>query len=119
MAGHSRPKAVVLLSGGLDSTTALFWAKTRGFACEALSVRYGQRHARELVSARKVAKAAGAPLHEVDVALPWLATSSLVDKRKALPDVVLAEIGRGGIPSTYVPGRNTIFLALAASLADA
>lgn len=111
-------KAVVLLSGGLDSTTALFWAR-RDWRCEALSVRYGQRHGRELRAARKVAKAAGVTLHEVSLALPWLKTSSLVDAGKALPDVPLAKIGRGGVPSTYVPGRNTIFLALAASLADA
>jgi 7-cyano-7-deazaguanine synthase len=111
-------KAVVLLSGGLDSTTALYWAKGRGYACEALAVDYGQRHAKELGAARRVARAAKVPLHELSVALPWLKTSSLVDKRKKLPSVPLARIGRGGIPSTYVPGRNTIFLAMAASLAD-
>lgn len=113
-------KAVVLLSGGLDSTTALFWARRQGFSVEALSVHYGQRHQRELRAARRVARLAKAPLHELRVRLPWLAeSSSLVDKRKRLPDVPLAKIGRGGVPSTYVPGRNTIFLALAASLADA
>ena len=112
-------KAVVLLSGGLDSTTALFWAKSRGWRCEALAVRYGQRHVRELRAARAVAKAAKTPLHEVSLDLPWLKTSSLVDSRRALPDIPLPKIGRGGVPSTYVPGRNTIFLALAASLADA
>lgn len=112
-------KAVVLLSGGLDSTTTLFWAKARGYRVEALSVHYGQRHARELSAARRVAKLAGASLHELKVSLPWLKTSSLVDKKKRLPSMKLENIGRGGIPSTYVPGRNTIFLALAASLADA
>lgn len=113
-------KAVVLLSGGLDSTTALFWARKQGYAVEALSVHYGQRHERELRAARRIAQLAKAPLHELRVSLPWLAeTSSLVDKKQRLPDVPLARIGRGGVPSTYVPGRNTIFLALAASLADA
>jgi 7-cyano-7-deazaguanine synthase len=113
-------KAVVLLSGGLDSTTALFWARTQGYAVEALSVHYGQRHQRELRAARRVAGLAKAPLHELRVSLPWLAeASSLVDKKKKLPDLPLAKIGSGGVPSTYVPGRNTIFLALAASLADA
>lgn len=114
-------KAVVLLSGGLDSTTALFWARKQGYAVEALSVHYGQRHERELRAARRVARRAKAPLYELRVALPWLAeASSLVDKKKRLPDVPLEKIGRGGgVPSTYVPGRNTIFLALAASLADA
>lgn len=113
-------KAVVLLSGGLDSTTALFWARRRGYAVEALSVHYGQRHERELRAARRVARLAKAPLHELRVSLPWLEeASSLVNKKKKLPDLPLAKIGRGGVPSTYVPGRNTIFLALAASLADA
>jgi len=112
-------KAVVLLSGGLDSTTALYWAKTKGYSPVALAVRYGQRHHRELRAARAVAKAAGAPIHEVSFALPWLAGSSLTNAKMKLPEIALAKIGRGGVPSTYVPGRNTIFLALAASLADA
>jgi 7-cyano-7-deazaguanine synthase len=112
-------KAVVLLSGGLDSTTALYWARARGFSVEGLCVDYGQRHARELGSARRVARLAGAPLHELRLPLPWLSTSSLVNKARALPDVPLARIGGGAIPSTYVPGRNTIFLSLGLSLADA
>lgn len=112
-------KAVVLLSGGLDSTTALYWAKKRGYSPVALAVRYGQRHHRELRAARAVAKKAGAPIHEVSFSLPWLAGSSLTNRGMKLPEIALARIGRGGIPSTYVPGRNTIFLALAASLADA
>jgi len=112
-------KAVVLLSGGLDSTTALYWALDRGYKPVALSVRYGQRHERELSAARAVAKAAGVKLCEVELQLPWLTTSSLVDRKQKLPDIPLSRIGRGGIPSTYVPGRNTIFLALGVSLADA
>jgi 7-cyano-7-deazaguanine synthase len=112
-------RAVVLLSGGLDSTTALYWAKKKRFSPVALSVRYGQRHVKELSAARAVAKKAGVPLHEVSLPLPWLAhASSLTDKKKKLPDLPLSKIGRGGVPSTYVPGRNTMFLALAASLAD-
>src|SRR5204863_395214 len=62
---------------------------------------------------------AGVKIHEVALTLPWLAVSSLLDKKKALPNIPLAKIGRAGIPSTYVPGRNTVFLALAVSLADA
>lgn len=112
-------KAVVLLSGGLDSTACLFWSLKRGYAPVALSVRYGQRHGRELSSARAVAKAAGVPLREASLSLPWLGSSSLTNRRMSLPETPLAGIGRGGIPSTYVPGRNTVFLALAASLADA
>ena len=111
--------AVVLLSGGLDSTTSLYWAKTKGYRIVALSIRYGQRHDRELKSARAVARAASVPLHEVSVTLPWLSGSSLTNKNIRLPDMPLAKIGQGGVPSTYVPGRNTIFLSLAVSLADA
>lgn len=112
-------RAVVLLSGGLDSAVCLWWARARGWKIDALSVRYGQRHARELASARRLAKAAGARHHELRVAMPWLKTSALVDRKKRLPDVALSRIGAGGVPTTYVPGRNTVFLALAASLADA
>lgn len=112
-------KAVVLLSGGLDSTTALYWARARGWSAVALAVRYGQRHVREISAAREVARRAGVPLHEVALALPWLGVSSLTNKSLRIPRTPLAKIGRGGIPSTYVPGRNTVFLALATSLADA
>jgi len=114
-----RKTAVVLLSGGLDSTTCLYWALGKGYAPITLSVRYGQRHGRELRAARAVAKKAGVPLHEVSFSLPWLGGSSLVNRRLKLPEMDLSKIGRGGIPSTYVPGRNTIFLSLAMSLADA
>lgn len=112
-------KAVVLLSGGLDSTTALYWAKARGYGPIALTVEYGQRHRREIHAARRVARLAGAPLHEVSLPLPWLKGSSLLNRGLSLPDLPLSRIGLGGIPSTYVPGRNTIFLALGVSLADA
>lgn len=111
--------AVVLLSGGLDSATALYWAKREGWRPLALSVEYGQRHERELAGARRLARSAGAPHREVRLKLPWLGASSLVNGRKALPDVPLSRIGRGAIPSTYVPGRNTVLLSLAVSLADA
>jgi 7-cyano-7-deazaguanine synthase len=111
-------RAVVLLSGGLDSTVALCWALGQGWEAEALAVSYGQRHIRELSSARAVARSLGVPFHQVSLRLPWLGVSSLVDKAKPLPRVPLSRIGTGGIPSTYVPGRNTVFLSLAASLAD-
>lgn len=112
-------KAVVLLSGGLDSTTALYWAKRKGYEPIGLAIRYGQRHVRELTAARAVARRAHIALHEVSLALPWLSGSSLTNKSLRLPDIKLSKIGVGPIPSTYVPGRNTIFLSLAASLADA
>ena len=111
--------AVVLLSGGMDSATALYWARQKGFRLLALSVGYGQRHVRELAAARRVARAAGAELISVRLSLPWLKSSSLVDRRSPLPEVSAGRIGLGTIPTTYVPGRNTIFLSLAVSLADA
>lgn len=110
---------MVLLSGGLDSSTCLFWARREGWRCEALTVLYGQRHARELSSARAVARLAGAPWRVVRLELPWLSVSSLVGRGRRLPDVPLAKIGAGGIPSTYVPARNAVLLSVAASLADA
>lgn len=111
--------AVVLLSGGLDSTTALYWAKSEYSSVIALSIRYGQRHVKELNAARAVARAAKVQLHEVSLSLPWLQGSSLTNSSLRIPDMPLKKIGTGGIPSTYVPGRNTIFLSLAVSLADA
>ena len=116
-----RPKtAVVLLSGGLDSATALYWAKARGYALEAVSFHYGQRHDREIKSAIRLARRAGARHHESR--LPLLgpaAASALTDSRQRLPNLPLKKIGQGGIPTTYVPARNTMFLAAALSLADA
>ncbi|MHB2026284.1 MAG: 7-cyano-7-deazaguanine synthase QueC [Elusimicrobiota bacterium] len=114
-----RPQAVVLLSGGLDSAACLYWAAHKGYRCTALCLSYGQRHAREILCARRIAKAAGAGIISVKLPLPWLSVSSLVDGGKALPDIKISRIGQGAIPSTYVPGRNAIFLALAGSLADA
>ena len=112
-------RAVVLLSGGLDSTTALYWTKSKGYRPIALSVLYGQRHARELGAARRVARALRCEHRVVSLRLPWLSVSALVDRGAKLPDLPLSKIGRGPIPATYVPGRNTVLLSLAASLADA
>ena len=112
-------KAVVLLSGGLDSATCLYWAKARGYKPFALSVEYGQRHKREMDSARALARAAGARWVSLSLPLPWLFSTSLVNRSLPIPDVPLKKIGAGPIPSTYVPGRNTIFLSLALSWADA
>lgn len=114
-----RSGAVVLLSGGLDSATCLYWARSRGWTPLALHVDYGQRHARESRSAALLAGKAGAQLHPARLSLPWLAVSSLVDPEQRLPDLPLSRIGRGGIPSTYVPARNTMLLSLALSLAEA
>ena len=112
-------KAIVLFSGGLDSTTCLYWALDKGYACETLTVTYGQKHAREVRAAQTIATRLGVKQHRVTLDLPWLAASSLVDKNQAIPQHDLAEITNGQIPSTYVPGRNLLFLSVAASLADA
>lgn len=112
-------RAVVLLSGGLDSATALYWAvKEKGWRCSALAFDYGQRHARELSSARAVARGLGCPVRVARFRLPW-GGSSLLDKKAPVPAHKPSEIGRGPIPSTYVPARNTVFLSFALSWADA
>ncbi len=113
-----KKKAIVLFSGGLDSTTCLYWALDKGYECEALTVSYGQRHDREVISAEFIAKKLGVKLHRVTLNFPWLASSSLVDKAQTLPDLSLEQIESSKIPSTYVPGRNLMFLSIAASLLD-
>ncbi len=113
----TQPKAIVLLSGGLDSATAAAQAMADGYVPIALSFRYGQRHERELEAARQLAAHLGIVEHHVmDVNLAQWGGSSLTDLNQSLPqDGVQA----GAIPSTYVPGRNTVFIAIALSLAEA
>ncbi len=113
-----RKKAIVLFSGGLDSTTCLHWAIAKGYECEALTVSYGQRHLREIVAAQTIARKLHIKHHLIDLKLPWLSSSSLVDDNKPLPDVAVEQIPQHGIPSTYVPGRNLMFLSIAGSLLD-
>lgn len=112
-------KAIVLFSGGLDSTTCLYWALAHGYDCEALTVSYGQRHDREVLAAQMIARNLGVKHHLITLNLPWLSCCSLVDKKQELPDVPVEDIPKEGIPSTYVPGRNLMFLSLAGSLLDA
>lgn len=108
------PRAVVLVSGGLDSATALAIARDEGFECYALSVGYGQRHALELDAAARVAKALGAREHRVmRVDLANIGGSALTDTKLAVPDSPTS-----GIPITYVPARNTIMLSLALAWAE-
>ncbi len=107
-------KAVVLLSGGLDSATVLAIARSEGYECHCLSVDYGQRHGAELVAAERVAKALGASEHRV-VRLDFtFGGSALTNKNIAVP---VGGIGNG-IPVTYVPARNTILLSLALAWAE-
>ena len=111
---RSGERAVVLLSGGLDSATALAWSRERGYQCYALSVAYGQRHDAELVAAARIAKVLGAVEHRVmHVDLGSLGGSALTDTAIAVP-----EQGGPGIPVTYVPARNTVLLSLALAWAE-
>jgi len=107
-------RAIVLLSGGLDSATVLAMARARGFECHALSVHYGQRHSAELDAARRVARALGAQDHRVmRVDLAGIGGSALTDA-----DIAVPETPGTGIPVTYVPARNTMLLALALGWAE-
>jgi len=106
--------AVVLLSGGLDSATALALAREQGFRTHALSVAYGQRHLAELEAARRIARALGAAEHRVmQVDLAGIGGSALTD-----PAIAVPEAPGAGIPVTYVPARNTMMLALALGWAE-
>ena len=110
-------KAVVLLSGGLDSATTAAIAIADGYEAIALSFRYGQRHEKELEAAKKIAKALKIREHfTVDVNLSQWGGSSLTDPSMTIPQEGLKP---DIIPSTYVPGRNTVFIAIALSLAEA
>jgi 7-cyano-7-deazaguanine synthase len=108
----SRPKAVVLVSGGLDSATALAIAQAEGYDCHALAVDYGQRHRSELEAAKRVTAAAGVPLKILPLDLRAIGGSALTD------DIDVPEEETRGIPVTYVPARNTIMLSLALAYAE-
>lgn len=107
-------KAVVLLSGGLDSATVLAMARADGFACYALTFDYGQRHRIELEAAQRVARSLAVADHRiVPLDLSWMGGSALTDRSIEVPSVPSE-----GIPVTYVPARNTVFLAIALGWAE-
>ena len=109
-----QPRAVVLVSGGLDSTTVLAMAQARGYACHTLSFDYGQRHRAELHAAERVSAAMGEVEHKVvRLNLDTIGGSALTDMAIAVP-----EEATEGIPITYVPARNTVFLAIALGWAE-
>lgn len=109
-----QPRAVVLVSGGLDSTTVLAMAQARGYACHTLSFDYGQRHRAELRAAERVSAAMGDVEHKVvRLNLDTIGGSALTDMAIAVP-----EEETEGIPITYVPARNTVFLAIALGWAE-
>jgi 7-cyano-7-deazaguanine synthase len=115
----SKNKAVILLSGGLDSATTLAIARNDGFDCMAMSFHYGQKHAIELDSARRIAEACGAAEHRIiNISPAAFEGSALTDPNVAVPkgNTDFAQTGR--IPITYVPARNTIFLSYALAWAE-
>lgn len=112
-------KAVVLLSGGLDSATCLYWAKSQGYDCRCLIFDYGQRHNKEIQQAAKIAKLAKSrPYQIIKISFPWKG-SSLLDKNLQVPLSNFKSQISNLIPNTYVPARNTIFLSFALSYAEA
>lgn len=113
-AGAEAKRAVVLVSGGVDSATTLALAREQGFACYALSVDYGQRHRLELEAARRVAESLGAVEHRsIKLDVGWMGGSALTDRHIDVP-----EVPSTGIPVTYVPARNTLLLAMALAWAE-
>jgi len=105
-------QAVVLLSGGLDSATVLYFAKRKGYKCYCLIFNYGQRHIREVSCAVRIAKAAECAYRILKIEFPWKG-SALLDKEIKVPDKISKSV-----PVTYVPGRNIIFLSFALSFAE-
>jgi len=119
MKTHAQPKAVVLVSGGLDSATTLAIAKEKGFETYTLAFDYGQRHRSELFAAEIISRALGAVEHKVvHLDLNLIGGSALTDSAIAVPERGIEQIEHGGIPVTYVPARNTIFLSIALGWAE-
>ena len=110
-----KQKAIVLFSSGLDSTTVLYYAMSKGYDCHCLIFDYGQKHSKEVNNAKNFAKSLKLKYHVVKTSIPW-DTSSLINKNKKIPEH--KQIKEGFVPSTYVPGRNTIFLSYAISYAE-
>jgi 7-cyano-7-deazaguanine synthase len=112
-------KAVVLLSGGLDSATALYFARSKGYRCFCLVFDYGQKHRKELTAAKKIAGIANCKWQIVKFNLPWKG-SSLLDRRIPISrrNNVITQKRKNVIPPTYVPARNTIFLSFTLSFAE-
>lgn len=110
-------KAVILLSGGMDSATVLAYAISQGYDCYALSFRYGQRHSSELTAAAKLANKFHARHEVVDLDLSQFGGSALTDKKIDVPDFK-SNPEHSGIPVTYVPARNTVFLSVALAWAE-
>ena len=116
---NEQQKAVILVSGGLDSSTTLAMARDQGYDCYALSFDYGQRHSSELLAASRIAKFLGATLHkQVSLDMRAIGGSALTDDSVDVPVAPMESAPTEGIPVTYVPARNTIFLSYALAWAE-
>ncbi len=111
-------KAVVLFSGGIDSTTALYWAKKEFSSAFAMIINYAQRHSIEVDMAQQIAAQLQVETHVIQFPLKDIVFSALIDKEKEIPESLAASKNDAGIPFTYVPFRNGIFLSLAAAFAE-
>ena len=111
----NKKRAVVLLSGGLDSATTLYVAKSKGYETFCLIFDYGQRHKKEIIQAKKIAKASKSRCELVSFKMPWKG-SSLLDRKMKVPQK--RDLADTSIPSSYVPARNIVFLSFAASYAE-
>lgn len=111
-------QAVLLFSGGLDSTTALYWAKETFARTMVLVVHYAQRHAIEVEMARLIAQQVGVEAHFIPFPLTDIVYSALMDRDKTIPESLATSKNEAGVPYTYVPFRNGIFLSLAAAFAE-
>lgn len=107
--------AIVLFSGGLDSTTCLYWAKSQFKSITAISFRYGQRHSSELIAAKKITENLGVDHRIIDIDIAQLGGSALTDQNISVPDY---DAHSNAVPITYVPARNTIFLSYALAVAE-
>src|SRR5208283_5339375 len=112
----NKRKAVILLSGGLDSSTTLYYAAQQGYTCYCLIFDYGQKHKKEIIQAKRIARTRCAESVCVKISLPWKG-SALLDRKISIPQG--RALDAKDIPVTYVPGRNIIFLSFAASYAEA
>ncbi len=112
---QNKKKAVILFSSGLDSTTVLYYALSKGYDCHCLIFSYGQKHSKEVQNAANFAKSLGLNYHIIKTTIPWN-KSSLIGNDLKVPEH--KTIKAGFVPSTYVPGRNTIFLSYAISYAE-
>jgi len=111
-------RAIVLLSGGLDSAVTLYIAKSAGFNCSCLTFDYGQRHRREIKNAKELARKSNCSLEIINIKLPWKGSALFGKNIRVSKHLRIKEV-KDSIPSTYVPARNTIFLSFALSYAEA